>query len=196
MLDRNDSRATRSTQRGEPAVAEVDGVAVDVGPQPEARWRGGVLGDRNRSGPLTSVHNGDGDTPRPRLSDPEKPRLPPDQAQAGRVSISPTVVRIELTGRRNAAYSTEGSMSMRSITVTMWITLDGVAQGLGRPDEDTRGGFTHGGWGQRYNDEVMDHEMAKGMAQPGDMVFGRRTWQDFLTAWARSTDGNPVTTHL
>ena len=85
---------------------------------------------------------------------------------------------------------------MRSITVTMWITLDGVVQGLGRPDEDTRGGFTHGGWGQRYNDEVMDHEMAEGMAQPGDMVFGRRTWQDFLTAWARSTDGNPVTTHL
>ena len=38
---------------------------------------------------------------------------------------------------------------MRSITVTMWVTLDGVVQGLGRPDEDTRGGFTHGGWGRR-----------------------------------------------
>ena len=36
--------------------------------------------------------------------------------------------------------------SMRSIVVTMWVTLDGVVQGLGRPDEDTRGGFTHGGW--------------------------------------------------
>ena len=44
---------------------------------------------------------------------------------------------------------------MRSITVTMWVSLDGVVQGLGRPDEDTRGGFTHGGWGQRYNDEVI-----------------------------------------
>jgi len=85
---------------------------------------------------------------------------------------------------------------MRSITVTMWVSLDGVVQGLGRPDEDTRGGFTHGGWGQRYNDEVMGREMAKGMAKPGDMLFGRRTWQDFITAWAGLTDGNPVTTHM
>jgi dihydrofolate reductase len=85
---------------------------------------------------------------------------------------------------------------MRLITVTMWITLDGVVQGLGRPDEDTRNGFTHGGWGQRYDDEVMGREMAKGMAKPGDMLFGRRTWQDFITAWGRSTDGNPVTTHM
>jgi hypothetical protein len=49
---------------------------------------------------------------------------------------------------------------MRSITVTMWITLDGVVQGLGRSDEDTHGGFTQGGWGQRYNDEVMGRESA------------------------------------
>ena len=45
---------------------------------------------------------------------------------------------------------------MRSINVTMWVTLDGVVQGLGRPDEDTRGGFIHGGWGPRYNDR-RDH---------------------------------------
>jgi dihydrofolate reductase len=85
---------------------------------------------------------------------------------------------------------------MRSITVTMWDTLDGVVQGLGRPDEDTRGGFTHGGWGQRFNDEGLGREMAKAMAKPGDMLFGRRTWQDFITAWGRRTDGNPVTTHM
>jgi dihydrofolate reductase len=85
---------------------------------------------------------------------------------------------------------------MRSITVTMWVTLDGVVQSLGRADEDTRGGFTHGGWGVRYNDEVMGREMAKAMAQPGDMLFGRRTWLDFITAWGQSTDGNPITAHL
>jgi dihydrofolate reductase len=85
---------------------------------------------------------------------------------------------------------------MRSIVVTMFVTLDGVVQGLGRPDEDTRGGFTHGGWGRRYNDEVMGREMAEGMASPGDMLLGRRTWQDFITAWGRLTDGNPVTTHM
>jgi dihydrofolate reductase len=85
---------------------------------------------------------------------------------------------------------------MRSITVTMWVTLDGVVQGLGRPDEDTSGGFTHGGWGPRYHDEVMGREMATAMAKPGDMLFGRRTWQDFITSWGRSTDGNPVTAHM
>jgi len=85
---------------------------------------------------------------------------------------------------------------MGSITVTMWVALDGVVQGLGRADEDTRGGFAHGGWGDRYDDEVMGSEMAKAMAEPGDMLFGRRTWQDFSTAWGRLTDGNPVTTHL
>jgi dihydrofolate reductase len=85
---------------------------------------------------------------------------------------------------------------MGSITVTMWVSLDGVVQGPGRADEDTRGGFAHGGWGRRYDDEVMSREMAKAMAEPGDMLFGRRTWQDFITAWGRLTDGNPVTTHM
>jgi dihydrofolate reductase len=85
---------------------------------------------------------------------------------------------------------------MGSISVTMWVTLDGVVQGLGRADEDTRGGFTHGGWGRRYDDEVMGREMAKAMAKPGDMLLGRRTWEDFSTAWGRLTDGNPITTRM
>ncbi|MEU9870130.1 dihydrofolate reductase family protein [Actinomadura sp. NPDC048021] len=85
---------------------------------------------------------------------------------------------------------------MRSISVTMFVSLDGVVQGLGRPDEDTRGGFAHGGWGPQYNDEVMGHEMAKGMANAGDMLFGRRTWEDFLNAWGRATDGNPFSTRM
>jgi dihydrofolate reductase len=85
---------------------------------------------------------------------------------------------------------------MRSITVTMSVTLDGVVQGPGRADEDTRGGFTHGGWGLGYDDEVTRREMGVGTGRPGDMLFGRRTWQDFITAWGRRTDGNPFTTHM
>jgi dihydrofolate reductase len=42
----------------------------------------------------------------------------------------------------------------------------------------------------------MGREMAKAMTTPGDLLFGRRTWQDFITAWGRLTDGNPVTTHM
>jgi dihydrofolate reductase len=85
---------------------------------------------------------------------------------------------------------------MRSISATMSMTLDGVVQGLGRPDEDTRGGFSHGGWGTRYTDEVMMAEMGQAMAAPSDMLFGRRTWQDFIGAWAHQSDGNPFTEHL
>ncbi|MCO8275980.1 dihydrofolate reductase family protein [Actinoplanes sp. TRM 88003] len=80
---------------------------------------------------------------------------------------------------------------MRTISATMFMTLDGVVQGLGRPDEDTRGGFPHGGWGPRYNDEVMGRELGQGMAQAGDLLFGRRTWQDFANVWGRAIDGNP-----
>jgi dihydrofolate reductase len=85
---------------------------------------------------------------------------------------------------------------MRSITATMSVTLDGVVQGPGRRDEDTRGGFAHGGWGGQYSDQVMGREMGKSMAKPGDMLFGHRTWQDFITAWAGATDGNPFTRHM
>jgi len=85
---------------------------------------------------------------------------------------------------------------VRAISVVMNVSLDGVVQGLGRPDEDTRGGFAHGGWGTWHQDEVLGQEMARGMGRPGDMLFGRRTWQDFITAWRDRDDGNPFTAHL
>ena len=85
---------------------------------------------------------------------------------------------------------------MGSISVTMFMTLDGVVQAPGRPDEDTRGGFTHGGWGQPYNDEVLGREMGQAMGRPGDMLFGHRTWDDFRTAWGRATHDNPFSTYM
>jgi dihydrofolate reductase len=85
---------------------------------------------------------------------------------------------------------------MRSITATLFITLDGVTQGVGRVDEDTREGFTDGGWGPQYNDEVMGRELAGGMAEPGELLLGRTTWEDFTTVWGQATDGNPFSEHL
>lgn len=84
---------------------------------------------------------------------------------------------------------------MRTISVTMSTTLDGVVQGLGRVDEDTRDGFDLGGWGPAYTDDVMTREMGAGMARPGELLLGRRTWADFAGYWPHQPT-NPVTDHL
>jgi dihydrofolate reductase len=81
---------------------------------------------------------------------------------------------------------------MSKIVVTVSLTLDGVMQAPGRPDEDTRGGFAHGGWALPYNDEVMGAEMGKRMAGAGAILLCRRTYQDFYGYWPHRTD-NPYT---
>lgn len=81
---------------------------------------------------------------------------------------------------------------MRKIAVTEHLTLDGVMQAPGRPDEDTRGGFEHGGWAIPNNDEVMARVMGEGMARGGPLLFGRRTYEDFYGFWPHQKD-NPFT---
>ena len=81
---------------------------------------------------------------------------------------------------------------MRKVTVFNSLTLDGVMQAPGRPDEDTRGGFEHGGWAVPYNDEIMGKVMAEGMSDPGPLLLGRRTYEDFFSFWPHQT-GNPFT---
>lgn len=61
---------------------------------------------------------------------------------------------------------------MATITAVESITLDGVMQGLGRPDEDTRDGFAHGGWGQGYSDDVLASFVGEGMQQEGACCSG------------------------
>lgn len=68
---------------------------------------------------------------------------------------------------------------MRKVLVTCNVTLDGVMQAPGRADEDSRGNFQHGGWALPYNDAVKGKKMAEGMSQGADLLFGRRTYQDF-----------------
>jgi dihydrofolate reductase len=81
---------------------------------------------------------------------------------------------------------------MRELTVFNSLTLDGVMQAPGRADEDTRGGFAHGGWATPYMDEVMGRVAAEGMAGPGALLLGRRTYEDFHGFWPNQTD-NPFT---
>jgi dihydrofolate reductase len=81
---------------------------------------------------------------------------------------------------------------MRKVVVIEHVTLDGVMQAPGRPDEDDRSMFEHGGWAHARTDEVMGRNMGEGMAQGGPLLFGRRTYEDFFSFWPNQTD-NPYT---
>jgi dihydrofolate reductase len=81
---------------------------------------------------------------------------------------------------------------MRKIVVINHLSLDGVMQAPGRPDEDTRGGFEYGGWAVPYNDEVLGRFMGQRLVDPGHLLLGRRTYEDFHSYWPHQTD-NPFT---
>jgi dihydrofolate reductase len=84
---------------------------------------------------------------------------------------------------------------MGKVIVLNHVTLDGVMQAPGRPDEDTRGGFGHGGWAIPGNDEVMGRKLGEGMARGGPLLLGRRTYEDFYRFWPGQS-GNPYTEAL
>jgi dihydrofolate reductase len=81
------------------------------------------------------------------------------------------------------------------IAVWNFITLDGVMQGPAHPDEDTRDGFTQGGWTVPFMDEVIGAEAAKGIAEGdgGAMLFGRRTYEHMEAAWRNGPADSPFT---
>jgi dihydrofolate reductase len=81
------------------------------------------------------------------------------------------------------------------VIVFMSVTLDGVIQAPARPDEDVRGGFKRGGWANPYADPVMGKMAAEGMARPGGLLLGRRTYLDFFAIWPNRPD-NPFTAAL
>ena len=70
------------------------------------------------------------------------------------------------------------------VVVMAFMSLDGVVQAPGGPEEDTDGGFAHGGWSHPYFDpEVMGPIIAGGMDNTAALLFGRRTWQAMAGAW-------------
>ena len=87
---------------------------------------------------------------------------------------------------------------MSTVTVVCNLTLDGVMQAPGRPDEDRSGGFTRGGWAVPYSSDAMGR-VFEGMGQQagrsGAMLLGRRTYEDFAGFWPNQPD-NPFTEAL
>jgi dihydrofolate reductase len=77
----------------------------------------------------------------------------------------------------------------RIVTFTS-ISLDGVMQAPGRADEDTRGGFAHGGWAARYADSVTAGFASRNTSSTGGLLLGRRTYEDFYSYWPKQKD-NP-----
>ena len=78
---------------------------------------------------------------------------------------------------------------MSKITVFTNLTLDGVMQAPGRPEEDTRGDFKHGGWAAPF---AAMSEAGDSLAFTGALLFGRRTYEDFYSFWPNQKD-NPFT---
>jgi len=77
------------------------------------------------------------------------------------------------------------------LVVSQFMSLDGVVQAPGGPEEDTDGGFAHGGWSMPYFDsEVMGGFIGEAMEETDALLFGRRTWQTMAAVWPERDDGN------
>jgi dihydrofolate reductase len=77
---------------------------------------------------------------------------------------------------------------MRKLIVNTFLTLDGVMQAPGAPEEDTSGGFTHGGWSVNYWDDRMGEVMDRTMGKPFDLVLGRKTYEIFAAHWPHASE--------
>jgi dihydrofolate reductase len=77
---------------------------------------------------------------------------------------------------------------MRKINVLEFVTLDGVIQAGGGPQEDTSGGFAYGGWQVPYSDAVAGAAMKKQMSMPFDLLLGRKTFEIWAPYWPQHAD--------
>jgi len=77
---------------------------------------------------------------------------------------------------------------LRRLVVLTFVTLDGVMQAPGGPTEDTSGGFRFGGWTVPFWDNVLGEAMAAQMAEPFDLLLGRKTYEIFAGYWPNQND--------
>ncbi len=81
---------------------------------------------------------------------------------------------------------------MRNLAVLTFLTLDGIMQAPGRPDEDLSGGFEHGAWAQDHWGEVMEQVGQEAFAEPFDLLFGRSTYDTFAAHHPNSDDPGSI----
>jgi dihydrofolate reductase len=81
---------------------------------------------------------------------------------------------------------------MRKVIVDEFMSLDGVAQAPGGEDEDTTGGFEHGGWHMRYMDELAQKRVLEGIVEAGGFILGRRTYEIFAGYWPNAPEEERV----
>ena len=81
---------------------------------------------------------------------------------------------------------------MRKLIALEFVTLDGVIQAGGGPEEDTSGGFAYGGWQVPYDDDVLGAVMQKQMNMPFDLLLGRKTFEIWAPYWPRHADAWPA----
>jgi dihydrofolate reductase len=81
---------------------------------------------------------------------------------------------------------------MRKVVVTEWMSLDGVVQAPGAPDEDTTGGFAHGGWHLRYFDDLSQRWVVETLTTAGGFLLGRRTYEGFAAHWPNASEEEQV----
>jgi dihydrofolate reductase len=77
---------------------------------------------------------------------------------------------------------------VRKLVVNTFLTLDGVMQAPGGPEEDPTAGFTHGGWSATYWDDLMMQTMGEAMAEPFALLLGRKTYEIFAAHWPYVTE--------
>jgi dihydrofolate reductase len=82
----------------------------------------------------------------------------------------------------------KGVFLMRKIIVLSFITLDGVMQAPGGPEEDPTGGFRYGGWTVPYFDDFLGNAMTEQMSRPFDLLLGRKTYEIFAGYWPHQKD--------
>lgn len=81
---------------------------------------------------------------------------------------------------------------MRKLIILTFVSLDGVMQAPGGPQEDTSNGFQHGGWSVGYWDDTLNETMGEQMGHPFDLLLGRNTYDLFAGAWPLIDPSSPI----